>query len=109
MVLQGSAHPSYPPGPPGPGTYGFNPSPVQTLGQKMPQVVAPSPSARGFTPVTGPAGVQRPSMSPVQPASPTQATVIQPPVAAAAPPPTVQTVDTSNVPGMLLLAFLLYV
>ncbi|XP_031127310.1 protein transport protein SEC31 homolog B-like [Ipomoea triloba] len=99
QLYPGSAHPSYPPGPPGPGTYGFNPSPVQTLGQKMPQVVAPSPSARGFTPVTGPAGVQRPSMSPVQPASPTQATVIQPPVAAAAPPPTVQTVDTSNVPG----------
>jgi protein transport protein SEC31 len=35
----------------------------------------------------------------MQPPSPTQSAPVQPAVAPAAPPPTVQTVDTSNVPG----------
>ncbi|CAH9113742.1 unnamed protein product [Cuscuta epithymum] len=97
QLYPGSGQSSYPSGPPGPAAYGFNPSPAQTFGQKMPPVIAPSSSSsRGFTPVPGPA-IQRPSMSPMQPPSPNQAPVIHP-VAPAAAPPTVQTVDTSNVP-----------
>lgn len=47
--------------------------------------------------------VQRPGMNPVQPPSPTQPAPVQSAVTPAAPPPTVQTVDTSNVPGKLTL------
>lgn len=43
--------------------------------------------------------VARPGMSPVQPSSPTQSAPMQAVAAPAAPPPTIQTVDTSNVPG----------
>lgn len=64
----------------------------------MPHVVAPSPPPRGFMPVTNPGVVQGPTMGSVQPPSPQSATV-QPSVTAAAPPPTIQTADTSNVPG----------
>jgi hypothetical protein len=38
----------------------------------------------------------------MQPPSPTQAASAQPTITPAAPPPTVQTVDTSNVPGKFL-------
>ncbi|VFQ59373.1 unnamed protein product [Cuscuta campestris] len=99
QLYSGPAQTSYPPAPPGPSAYGFNQSPVQPFGQLMPQVAPPSSSSRGFTPVPGPATFQRPSMSPMQPPSPTQAPVIQPHVTPAPPPPTVQTVDTSNVPA----------
>jgi hypothetical protein len=47
-------------------------------------------------------GVQRPGVGPMQPPSPTQAASAQPTITPAAPPPTVQTVDTSNVPGKFL-------
>lgn len=72
--------------------------------QKMPHVAAPPQESRGFTPISNPA-VHRPTM---QPPSPTQAAPVQPPAAPAAPPVTVQTADTSNVPGIhcLLPSFL---
>lgn len=60
--------------------------------------LAPTPASRGFMPVTG-AGVQRPGMGITQPSSPTQPAQVQPAITPAARPPTVQTVDTSNVPG----------
>ncbi|OWM78412.1 hypothetical protein CDL15_Pgr016136 [Punica granatum] len=72
---------------------------------RAPQVVAPGPTPKGFTPVTGPGVVQRPGMpSTMQPASPSQPAPVQPvahaaPAAPAAPPPTVQTADTKRVPA----------
>lgn len=54
-------------------------------------------------PVTS-SGIQRPGMNPLQPPSPTQPAPMKAPVTPAAPPPTVQTVDTSNVPGKLSLS-----
>lgn len=66
----------------------------------MPQVVAPTPPSTGFMPVNT-SGVQRHGMNPVQPSSPSPPAPVQPVVTQAAPPPTVQTVDTSNVPGKL--------
>ncbi|KAF7139125.1 hypothetical protein RHSIM_Rhsim07G0060700 [Rhododendron simsii] len=44
-------------------------------------------------------GVQRPGMGPTQLFSATQPAQVQPTITPADPPPTVQTVDTSNVPG----------
>ncbi|XP_039030972.1 protein transport protein SEC31 homolog B-like [Hibiscus syriacus] len=52
-------------------------------------------------PVTDTSVVQRPGMTPVQSGNPTQSASIQPAAAPAAPPPTVQTADTSNVPAHL--------
>ncbi|XP_051146366.1 protein transport protein SEC31 homolog B [Andrographis paniculata] len=99
QLYPGAANPSYQAGPPGISSYGANvPHVGQTPGQKMPQVLAPTPPTRGFTPVSS-SGFQRPGMSPVQPPSPTQHPVAHPPVTPPAPPPTVQTVDTSNVPA----------
>ncbi|EPS70158.1 hypothetical protein M569_04603, partial [Genlisea aurea] len=69
--------PNYQVAPP-PNAYGV------TTSQVGPQVLAPVPS-RGFTPVSS-SGFQRPATPPV----------VQTP---AAPPPSVQTVDTSNVPA----------
>lgn len=68
-------------------------------GHKMSNVVAPSPPPRGFMPVTGSGVVQGPNLGSIQPPSPTQSTPVQTSVTPAAPPPTIQTVDTSNVPG----------
>ncbi|KAJ7982263.1 protein transport protein SEC31-like B [Quillaja saponaria] len=62
---------------------------------KLPQVVAPAPNPSGFMPVPSPGAVQRPRMGSLQPPGPTVSAPVQP---AAAPPPTVQTVDTLNVP-----------
>ncbi|PIN23651.1 Vesicle coat complex COPII, subunit SEC31 [Handroanthus impetiginosus] len=100
QLYPGAANPSYQAGPPGISPYGANTAQVgPTPGQKMPQVLGPSPPARGFMPVSNP-GVQRPGMNPgVQPPSPTQPAPAQPTVTPPAPPPTVQTVDTSNVPA----------
>lgn len=69
----------------------------------MPQVVAPSQAPRGFMPMTN-TGVQRPGMGVMQPPSPTRSgsAPAQAVAAPAAPPPTVQTVDTSSVPGNIL-------
>ncbi|KAL8154970.1 hypothetical protein AgCh_000362 [Apium graveolens] len=65
---------------------------------KMPQGVTPTPGPRGYMQVNN-AGVQRPGMGPMQPPSPTHTSPAPAPVAPAAPPPTVKTADTSNVPA----------
>ena len=65
----------------------------------MPLVVAPSPVPRSFMPINN-SVIQRPAMtmSSMHPAGTQQATA-QPVTTPATPPPTVQTVDTSSVPG----------
>ncbi|KAK6928803.1 Ancestral coatomer element 1, Sec16/Sec31 [Dillenia turbinata] len=67
-------------------------------GQRLPHVVAPTTS-RGFMPVSNAGIAPKPVMGSMQPPSPTQKTPVQTAFAPAAPPPTVQTVDTSNVPA----------
>ena len=100
-MCQGVTNSTYQAGPPGAGTLGPVASHVGTVsGRKLPQVVAPTPTPRGFMPVNS-GVVQRPGMGPMQPPSPTQQAPIQPAITPAA-PPTVQTVDTSNVPGNLI-------
>ncbi|GAB4828035.1 Protein transport protein Sec31B [Ancistrocladus abbreviatus] len=99
QLYPGSTNPPYQSGPPGPGSFSpMVPQPGPVLGQKLPQVVAPTPTPRGFMPVTNSGVAQRPGMGSTQPSSPTQSSPAQPAVAPAAPPPTIQTVDTSNVP-----------
>ncbi|CAK9147517.1 unnamed protein product [Ilex paraguariensis] len=99
QLYSGNTNPSYQAGPPGVGSLGPMTSHVgPTPGHKMPPVAAPTPASRGFMPITTP-GTHRPGMGPVQPPNPTQSVPAQPAVAPAAPPPTVQTADTSNVPA----------
>ena len=62
----------------------------------MPQAVAPGAGAIGFTPMSAPGVAPRSVIGSVQPASPPMQQATPAP---AAPPPTVQTADTSNVPG----------
>lgn len=100
QLYPGPANPAYQPvqppaGPQGPVTSQGAPIP----GHKMPQVVAPTLTPMGFRPVTNSGVVQGPGISSMQPPSPTQSASVQPAVAPAAPLPTVQTVDTSNVPA----------
>ena len=64
----------------------------------MPQAVAPGAGAIGFTPMSAPGVAPRSVIGSVQPASPPMQQATPAP---AAPPPTVQTADTSNVPGIL--------
>lgn len=95
----GTGNPTHEVGPPSNGSLG--PMPSQTgfaPGPKVPQVSAPTPGSRGFMPMPN-AGIQRPGMVPSQPSTPTQAPQVQHPVATPAPPPTVQTADTTNVPA----------
>ncbi|KAI8546856.1 hypothetical protein RHMOL_Rhmol07G0152000 [Rhododendron molle] len=81
------------------GSLGTFPSQVSPVpGHKMSQVLAPTPVSWGFMPVTS-ARVQRPGMGPTQPSSPTQPAQVQPAITPASTPPTIQTVDTSNVPA----------
>lgn len=95
--MQGVANPPYQAGPPGPGSHGAVPSQLGVHpGHKLPQVVTPTPP---FVPSTGPGFLQKPGMAPMQPPSPVQPSQSQSVVAPPAPPPTVQAVDTSNVPG----------
>ena len=101
-LSQGSLHPPYQPTP-----LGVSPSTIPSqvgLGTgaapRPPQVMAPTPNPIGFTPVSNSGVAQRPGVAPMQPPSP-QAAPIQPAVSPAAPPPTVQTADTSRVPGNL--------
>ncbi|XP_012473740.1 protein transport protein SEC31 homolog B [Gossypium raimondii] len=99
QLYPGAANPTYPV-PQGTGS----PAPVplqmgSVPGPKVPHFVAPTPTPRGFMPVTDTPVVQRPGMSPVQSTSLTQSASIQLAAAPAAPPPTVQTADTSNVPA----------
>ncbi|KAK4424904.1 protein transport protein SEC31B [Sesamum alatum] len=99
QLYPGAANSNYQAGPPGVAAYGATTSQVgPTSRQMMSQVLAPTPTPRGFMPVSN-SGVQRPGMNPVQPPSPTQPAPVQPPFTPAAPPPTVQTVDTSKVPA----------
>ncbi|XP_042010022.1 protein transport protein SEC31 homolog B-like [Salvia splendens] len=98
-LYPGAANTGYQAGPQGIPAYGGNTSQVgPTTRQVMSQVVAPTPPSTGFMPI-GNSGAQRPGMNPVQPSSPSPPVAMQPPVTPAAPPPTVQTVDTSNVPA----------
>uniref|UniRef100_A0A0E0LP96 Sec16 Sec23-binding domain-containing protein n=1 Tax=Oryza punctata TaxID=4537 RepID=A0A0E0LP96_ORYPU len=75
--------------------------PGTTPSQMFPGPVVNNPTSR-FMPSNNPGFVQRPGLSPVQPSSPTQAQgQPQPVVAPPAPPPTVQTADTSKVSAEL--------
>lgn len=99
QLYPGTVNPTYQPIPPGTGpAVPVTPQPGSVPGHNMAQIVAPTPPRQGFMPVN--AGmVQRPVMGSMQPPSPTQAAAAaQPTLTPAAPPPTVQTVDTSNVP-----------
>ncbi|KAJ7012890.1 protein transport protein SEC31 homolog B [Populus alba] len=99
QLYPGTANPAYNPVQPPTGSQG--PITAQTgaiPGHRMPQAVAPGPAPMGFRPVHS--GVaQRPGIGSMQSPSPTQPASLQPAVVPAAPPPTVQTVDTSNVPA----------
>lgn len=101
QLYPGTTNPTYQPVPPGPGSLGpIMSQSGQIPGPKMPQVVAPTLTSRGFMPMPNPAGsVQRPGMGSIQPPSPKQTAPVQPSATPAAPPPTIQTVDTSNVPA----------
>lgn len=99
QLYPGATNSTYQSGPPGAGSLGSVTSHVGTVpGHKLPQVVAPTPTQRGFMPVNS-GVVQRPGMGPMQPPSPTQQAPVQQAITPAAPPPTIQTVDTSNVPA----------
>uniref|UniRef100_A0A803LC38 Sec16 Sec23-binding domain-containing protein n=1 Tax=Chenopodium quinoa TaxID=63459 RepID=A0A803LC38_CHEQI len=97
-----STNSSYQSGPTGPGSMASIPPPMGGIpGPRMPQVVAPTSNPRGFMPVNSPAAVpHRPGMGSAQPSSPSQSAPAQTAVEPPAPPPTVQTVDTSNVPAL---------
>ncbi|KAI4382981.1 hypothetical protein MLD38_008868 [Melastoma candidum] len=96
QLYPGTTNPPFQSVTPGPGSVGqFTSQTTAVPGPKMPQAMA-QPPMRGFTPVTNPGVVPMPVM---QPPSPRQPAPVQPVVTPAAPPPTVQTADTSNVPG----------
>lgn len=99
LVFQGTTIPSFQPMQPGPGSAAPLTSQVAPVPGNKPHVVAPSPPPRGFMPVTNTGVVQGPHPGSLQPPSPTHQAPARASVAAAAPPPTIQTVDTSNVPG----------
>lgn len=68
-------------------------------GQKPLQAAAPPPNSRGFMPVPNSGVVQRPGVGSVQPISTPQVAPVQPTTPQLVPAPTVQTADSSNVPG----------
>ncbi|CAI0560283.1 unnamed protein product [Linum tenue] len=76
-----------------------SPAPQAPVGAPMgmPNVVAPTSTPVGFRPVAN--SVHRPSINSLQPSTPSQSASVQPAVAPVAPPPTVQTVDTSKIPA----------
>ncbi|KAK4841237.1 hypothetical protein QYF36_001217 [Acer negundo] len=98
QLYPGTSTAGYQPVPPGIDSHG----PVTQLGSvphpNMPKVVAPTPTP-GFMPMAGSGVVPRPGIGSMQPASPPQPAAIQAAVTPTAPPPTIQTVDTSNVPA----------
>ncbi|KAI8024439.1 hypothetical protein LOK49_LG03G02019 [Camellia lanceoleosa] len=99
QLYPGIGNPNYQAGPPGGGSLGPIPSQAGPVpGHNVPQVLAPTAVSRGFMPIMN-SGVQNPGMGPTQPSSPTQPAQVQPAVTPAAPPPTAQTADTSNVPA----------
>ncbi|MCI78085.1 transport protein Sec31A-like, partial [Trifolium medium] len=61
-------------------------------------VAAPTSNPMGFMPIPSSAGVRRPGVGSSQPPSPPQSQPVQLAAAPAAPPPIVQTADTSRVP-----------
>ena len=93
---------------PGPGSTAPLQSQVAPVPVNKPHVVAPSVPPRGFMPVTNPGVVQGPHAGSLQPPSPTHQAPARTPVAVAAPPPTIQTVDTSSVPGNSRFFFILW-
>ncbi|XP_050210185.1 protein transport protein SEC31 homolog B [Mercurialis annua] len=99
QLYPGTTNPTYQPVQPPAGLQRPVTSQMGAIPSHKPQVMAPTPATMGFRPVTNPGAVQRPGMSSMQPPSPTESASVQPTAAPAAPPPTVQTVDTSNVPG----------
>ncbi|XP_047342560.1 protein transport protein SEC31 homolog B-like [Impatiens glandulifera] len=99
QLYPGTGVPNYPSGEGFSAPVTSQPGSIQ--GHKMPQVFTPAPaptSRGGFMPVAN-SGVQRPVMGQSQPSSPTQSTQAPPAVTPAAPPPTIQTADTSKVPA----------
>ncbi|CAL9088000.1 unnamed protein product [Musa acuminata var. zebrina] len=102
QLYPGVANPVNQPGPPVPASHGVGTSqPAAATGHRFAQPAAPGSAPRGFVPVSNPNFALRPGMSPVQPSSPTKASQVQSVTVPSAPPPTVQTVDTSNVPAEL--------
>ncbi|XP_058078793.1 protein transport protein SEC31 homolog B-like isoform X2 [Magnolia sinica] len=98
----GASNPAYQAGPLGSASLGAGPSQMGSLpGHRLPQVVAPTPTPHSFMPVTNPGFAPRLGMGLMQPPSPTQSAQVQSVVAPPAPPPMVQTADTSNVPAEL--------
>ncbi|KAL6648128.1 hypothetical protein ACP70R_012352 [Stipagrostis hirtigluma subsp. patula] len=92
LITQGAVSLLYPSEPPAS-------LPRTLLNQKFPHGVSTNPTSR-FMPSGNQGFVQRQGVAPVKPSSPTQAqpeSAITPP----APPPTVHTVDSSNVPAEL--------
>ncbi|THU70193.1 hypothetical protein C4D60_Mb08t22440 [Musa balbisiana] len=97
---QGAANPLYQHGPPIPAPQdGGASQPAFVTGQRFAQPISTTTAPRGFTPVYNPNFAQRPSISPVHPLSPTKSSEAHPVGVPPTPPPTVQTVDTSNVPA----------
>ncbi|TQE13024.1 hypothetical protein C1H46_001399 [Malus baccata] len=98
-TLGSQLYPTFQPMQPGPGSTAPLQSHVPPVPVNQPHVVAASVPPRGFMPVTNPGVVQGPHVGSLQPPSPTHQAPARTPVAAAAPPPTIQTVDTANVPA----------
>ncbi|XP_059651913.1 protein transport protein SEC31 homolog B-like [Cornus florida] len=99
QLYPGTANHSYQAGNPGGGSLDpLSSQPGPPPGHKMPQVVASTPSTRGFMPITN-SGIKNPGMGPMQPPSATQPASVQRAITSAAPLLTVQTADTSNVPA----------
>ncbi|URE34598.1 transport protein [Musa troglodytarum] len=100
QLYPGAANPLYQHGPPIPAPQDVGASqPASVTGQRFAQPISTTTAPRGFTLVYNPNFAQRPSISPVHPLSPTKSSEAQPVGVPPAPPPTVQTVDTSNVPA----------
>lgn len=100
MIFQGTANPTFQPVPPVSGTLG--PSQTQlgsAAGPRTPHT-APTAAPLGFMPMTNAGAPQRPTLGSMPP-SPTHSAPVQTAVNPPAPPPTIQTVDTSNVPGTI--------
>ncbi|KAK9141413.1 hypothetical protein Scep_011094 [Stephania cephalantha] len=100
QLYPGVTNPPHQAVPPTSASIGSVPSQASVPGLNLPQVAAPTP-APSFMPVPNSGFAQRPTMGMMQPPSPTQSAQVAPAVAPAAPPPTVQTADTSNVPAHL--------
>ena len=92
-MLQGTTNTAYQPVPSVP----LPTQPIPPVGLNRQFGVPPYAAPREFTPVTNPGLVQGPGL--VQPPSPSHAAPVHPAATPSAPLPTVQTADTSNVPG----------